>query len=82
MSIFTDPMEKIIAEALVRADIEFVSPCMKTGLDFKLAGDVYIECKQFHSERISEQMTRAENVIVIQGMQAALRFAAMLGVRK
>ncbi len=79
MSIFTDPVERIIAEALVRANVEFVSPCPTTNLDFKLAGDVWIECKQFYTERSHEQLRRSENVILIQGTQAALRFAALLG---
>lgn len=64
-----DPMEKIIAESLpVRFEHE------KNGLDFYLPDyDVYIEVKQFHSDRISEQMKRQKNVIVVQGV-VAVRF--------
>lgn len=73
-----DPMEKIIREALSDADIRFV--CDGEGetkkLDFYLPDDdLYIEVKRFHSDRIGEQMSRAENVIAIQGMKAAEFFA-------
>lgn len=51
----------------------------KSGLDFFLPGlDVYVEVKQFHSPRISEQMSRKPNVIVIQGMGAMEAFATLL----
>jgi hypothetical protein len=40
-------------------------------LDFYLpAFDIYIEIKQFHSERIHKQMGLQENVIAIQGKKA------------
>lgn len=47
-------------------------------LDFYLPDcDLHIECKQFHSERIAEQMSRAPNVLAVQGIEAArfLRYA-------
>lgn len=73
----TDPMERIIADALDAANIRY-----KTGhgghapLDFYLIDfDVHIEVKQFHSNRIAEQMSRAPNVIAIQGRAAAEWFA-------
>tara|TARA_E500000318_G_scaffold109851_1_gene123819 strand:- start:1359 stop:1601 length:243 start_codon:yes stop_codon:yes gene_type:complete len=77
-----DPIERIVADGLTSADIEFVvdgedDRCK--GLDFYLpAHDVHIEVKQFHTDRVSEQMARAENVIVIQGKRAAETFAALL----
>lgn len=76
-----DPMEKIVREALDAANIFFVEEEDERalGLDFYLPiVDVHIEVKQFHSERISEQMSRAPNVIAIQGIEAARLFAKML----
>lgn len=67
-----DPMERLIAAALDDADIPFI-PGEKTPerLDFYLpVQGVHIEVKQFHSDRIAEQMDRAPNVIAVQGRQA------------
>lgn len=72
-----DPMEHIIAEALEYNLLVYERG--KRNLDFYLPKpDVYIEVKQFHSDRISEQMSRAENVIAIQGVEAAKFFARCL----
>lgn len=76
-----DPMEKIVRAALREAGIEFVEERDKRarGLDFYLPrSDVHIEVKQFHSNRIAEQMSRAPNVIAIQGIGAAKLFAALV----
>lgn len=84
-----DPIERMIAEALEESGIEFKSN-PENNLDFELPRHplfsespitpVYIECKQFHSNRIAEQCSRAENVIVIQGAEAAKLFASLLRV--
>lgn len=77
----SDPIERIVADALDRRGVAYtIDGCGDTkGLDFRLLGtDVHVECKQFHTERAAEQMARAENIIVIQGRQAAEMFAAML----
>ena len=79
--LMADPMEKIVREALDAANIFFVEEEDERalGLDFYLPiVGVHIEVKQFHSERISEQMSRAPNVIAIQGIEAARLFAKML----
>lgn len=76
-----DPLERIVRAALEASDLWFVEEEDERalGLDFYLpAVDVHIEVKQFHTERISEQMKRAPNVIAIQGMDAARLFAQML----
>ena len=76
-----DPIEKIVADALDARGIEYVidGKGETRGLDFRLqASDVYIECKAYHTPRTSEQMSRVENVIVVQGKRAAETFAAML----
>lgn len=50
----------------------------ESGLDFYLSDlDIYIEVKQFHSDRIARQMSRRKNVIAIQGMQS-LKFLEAL----
>ena len=67
-----DPMERIIAAALDDADIPFVpGESTPERLDFFLpVQNIHIEVKQFHSDRIAEQMSRADNVIAVQGRAA------------
>lgn len=80
----TDPIERIVADALYDRGISYVRDGDKSGidthgLDFKLMGvDVFIECKQFYTPRIAQQMERVSNVIAIQGKAAAMMFAALL----
>lgn len=76
----TDPMENIIASALDRAGIRYFTENKNHAkLDFYLPDhDLYIEAKQFHSERTSRQTAQIPNVIVIQGVKAAEWFAATL----
>jgi hypothetical protein len=74
-------MEKIVRDALTASDLTFVEEedPRALRLDFYLPlADVHIEVKQFHTDRISEQMSRARNVIAIQGINAARLFAMML----
>lgn len=76
-----DPVERIIAEALTAKGIRFIhdghGATTEKNLDFYLPDyDVYIECKQAHSDRSSEQLKRHPNIILIQGMEAA-RFFSM-----
>lgn len=77
-----DPMEAIIAAALRDAKEPFVTDFggkNPSGLDFRLtAVGVEIEVKQFHSPRISEQMSRSPNVIAIQGRGAVEYFADLI----
>jgi len=67
-----DPMEEMTERWLVANGIRFVDRDQGPArLDFYLPDfDVHIEVKRFHSERIGEQMGRAENVICIQGMKS------------
>lgn len=79
-----DPVEDFIAKALEHTQIRYIQPdhtwpC----LDFYLVDlKVYIEVKRFSSDtnRASEQLSRAPNVILIQGFKAAKAFAQMIGV--
>ena len=76
-----DLMETTVRDALAAADISFTEENSEAnkGLDFHLTDfGVHIEVKQFHSDRIAEQMSRAPNVIAIQGVIAAQFFAAAL----
>ena len=77
----TDPVEKIVAAALDLRGIRYL--CDGEGdtkaLDFYLPDfDLYIETKRYHTDRVAEQMSRVENVIVVQGMSAAQTFAKLL----
>lgn len=78
-----DPMEQIIRDALRGARIRFVEGDRNAArLDFYLPDhDLYIEAKQFHNERISEQMSRANNIIVVQGRVAIEYLSALLAQR-
>lgn len=52
-----------------------------TRLDFFLPDfNVYIECKRFHTPRTNDQLKRAPNVIVVQGMEC-IGFLKMLTAR-
>lgn len=76
-----DPMEAIIAHALDSAGEPYVTDLgggNPTNLDFALTERrVEIEVKRFHTPRIAEQMSRADNVIVAQG-EVAVRYLAEL----
>lgn len=74
-------LEKLIRDALADAGLRFV--CEGHGetraLDFYLPDDdLYIEVKQFHSERIAGQMARADNVIAVQGAKTVDFFVRCL----
>lgn len=72
-----DPMERLVEHALRRAGIRYEvdrDGAVPANLDFYLPDhDVYLEVKRFHSDRIAEQMSRAANVIAVQG-ETAIRF--------
>lgn len=83
MKAITDPIERIVADALRDAEITFIheseDDAATKGLDFYLPGrDVFVECKAYHTERTGPQMARVDNIIVIQGKRAAMAFAMML----
>lgn len=76
-----DPIELIVAAGLRLAGMPFVheSDNKKQNLDFYLPNvDVYIECKQFPTDRTSAQIAGFSNVIVIQGRRAAETFVSLL----
>jgi hypothetical protein len=70
---YADHLEKKITEALNKANIEFTheSENKEQILDFYLPlFDVFIEVKQFHTDRISRQMSLKDNVIAVQGKKS------------
>lgn len=75
-----DPVEQIVRQGLIDSGVRFIEECNETHqLDFGLPDHgLLIEVKQFHSDRISEQMSRSPNVIAVQGRQAAEFFASAL----
>lgn len=75
-----DPMEKLIRDALIDIGEPFIEENKNlANLDFYLPRiNIYIEVKQFHSKRISNQMERASNVIVAQGKEAVEALASMI----
>lgn len=74
-----DPLERIIEQALIDAGIRYQTDHgggTEHRLDFHLPDfDVAIEVKAMHTPRIAEQMSRAKNVIAVQG-KAAVNFLA------
>lgn len=77
----TDPVERVVAEALEVAGVAFVDERdpSSMGLDFYLpALDTHIEVKRFHTDRVLEQMKRSQNIIVIVGIDAARSFAQLI----
>src|SRR3546814_11907061 len=83
MACISDPVEEIIASALTQARIRFVHESEAKGecrgLDFYLPDhDLFIEVTAYYTPRKIEQLSRAPNVILIQGRGAAHSFAAML----
>lgn len=71
-----DPMERLVADALDRAGINYHRGEATGELDFRLIDyGVHIEVKRFHSPRIERQMARHPNVIAAQG-EAAVQLLA------
>lgn len=78
----TDPMERLIEEALIASGRRYCTeedPANTARLDFYLPDDdLYIEVKRMHSPRIAEQTGRVANVIVAQGDGAVRALAGLL----
>lgn len=78
----SDPMERIMAEALDAAGIAYArekEPGNAAGLDFYLPDhDLYIEVKRMASDRSGDQLKRADNVVLVQGKAAVEWLAARL----
>ena len=76
----SDPIERIVAEALTAAGIRWTAGNNQQRLDFHLPDlGIKIECKQFPTPRTAAQIADEPNVIVVQGRAAAKWFASLLG---
>jgi hypothetical protein len=77
----TDPMERIIEAALLRAGYDYsVEGEEGQTLDFYVPKlGCFIEVKRFHSDRIARQMANVPNIIVAQGRHAVEMLAALIG---
>lgn len=81
MAHFSDFLEKKIASALDAKKIKWIHESQKKdiGADFYLPDyNVYIEVKQYHSERAIRQLENKDNAILIQGKEAAYFFIEIL----
>lgn len=80
----SDPVETVIALALNEAGIGYQTdaPINGSSLDFYLYNSgVYIECKRMFTKRILRQMQSCDEIIVIQGLDAAKMFASMIAAK-
>ncbi len=78
-----DPVEVHVADTLTQADLAYDKDARICGdgrhLDFYLpALGLYIEVTRFHTRRKIKQLRDMENVILIQGMDAAEAFRKLL----
>lgn len=75
----SDPMEAQIERALRAGGYRYEKGEKTGALDFYLINvGVFIEVKQFHSDRIAEQMASQKNVIAVQGKYAVQFLADLL----
>lgn len=73
---FSDTLEKDTGAALTAAGIVWTRP---QRLDFYLPDyGVFIEIKQYHSERANDQLKSQNEVILIQGKKALAFFIKMI----
>jgi hypothetical protein len=83
-SFTNDPVERLVGAALTEAGFEWrhEGHPQRRGdpitLDFQIIGGPHVEVKRFHTPRVGAQLAQAENVILIQGIDAARWFAAAL----
>lgn len=76
-----DPVERIVAAALDATGLWYRQGQAEGEADFILPGlNLEIECKQFYSERAIRQLEGKENIILIQGKDAAAGLAKLLTV--
>lgn len=82
----SDPLERMVEASLQRAGVDYLTDRgggNPTRLDFYLPDlDVSIEVKRFHTDRIAEQMARADNVIALQGEGAVRLFCLAIDSSK
>lgn len=83
-SFTNDPVEKMIGDSLTAAGFEWQHeghPDRRDDpvtLDFKIVGGPHVEVKRFHTPRCERQLAQVENVILVQGIEAARWFSELL----
>lgn len=78
---YGDSLERDIASLLDNKGIHFIHESENKGqvLDFYLPSyDVYIEVKQYFSERITKQLASRDNVICVQGKKSLALLKVLL----
>lgn len=85
----SDPLEQLVADALDSLGIKYEHESEPTtlakvhSLDFYIPGfDIFIEIKRFHTERVTYQISRVENLILLQGEQAVKTFVRWILTRR
>ena len=78
----SNPLEKQVADALDAREIKWLHEDEAGNvarLDFYIpSSGVYVEVKQAYSPRCDAQLSRAENVILVQGIDAVRAFCDLL----
>lgn len=68
----SDPVERLIEQALVAGGVRFRRGAATGELDYYLIDlDIWIECKRAYTPRVSRQLERHERVILVQSLEAA-----------
>jgi hypothetical protein len=78
---YSDHLEREVGELLNEIGISFIHESQNNGsnLDFYLPSyDVYIEVKQLHTEIVVHQLSKRDNVILIQGKKSIQFLKAIL----
>ena len=81
MNYYSDFPEKELADILITNNINSVhqSKGNNQRLDFFLPDhDVYIEVKQYRSDRVNNQLKLHENIILLQGKKSVKFFKELL----
>lgn len=79
--VYTDHLEAQIGKALTEKGIKFIhgSQGNNQRLDFYLPDlNIYLEVKQYHTERSLSQLASQDNIILIQGREAVAAFIQMI----
>ena len=80
----SNPLEQSVADALDSRGIKWLHEDEngnEARLDFYLPDSgIYIEVKQAYTPRADAQLKRAENIILIQGIEAVELFVKLLSI--
>ena len=78
-----DPLEREVEDALIASGLQYLRGDQQVDvtkrLDFYIVPwRVHVEVKQMHTARVAEQMSRAPDVIVLQGWASVRLFCKLL----